>query len=176
MPLQRPGYFIVLCFDRLHPAQYPFCKKSHLQQQTRNWSFASTALWTRRSVGFPFVSVVVNIPQRAQAVNELSPVRAGLALLPLLLTSPLATAVQGVLTSITKVPPLYLIVIGATLQLIGVGLTSSLPTDINRIVPQQYGYEAIMGLGFGLGLSTVLTLAPLVVSEADLREQIRDGS
>ena len=123
-------------------------------------------------IGFPFVSIVVNIPQRAQAVNGLSPVRAGIALLPLLLTSPFATAVQGVLTSNFKVPPFYLMLIGAVLQLVGVGLTSSLPTDRHRIAPQQYGYEAIMGLGFGLGLSTILTLAPLVVKEADLREKI----
>lgn len=120
-------------------------------------------------VGFPFVSIVVNIPQRAQAVNGLSPVRAGIALLPLLLTSPFATAVQGVLTSNFKVPPFYLMLIGAVLQLIGVGLTSSLPTNRLIVAPQQYGYEVIMGLGFGLSLSTVLTLAPLVVKEADLR-------
>ena len=119
-------------------------------------------------IGFPFVAIVVNVPQRAQAVNPLSPTNAGLALLLLLMTSPLATAVSGVLTSSFKVPPVYLIVIGATLQLIGVGLASSLPTDTVTTAPQQYGYEVIMGLGFGLGLSTVLTLAPLVVQERDL--------
>ncbi len=123
-------------------------------------------------IGFPFVSIVVNIPQRAQAVNGLSPVRAGIALLPLLLSSPFATAVQGVLTSNFKVPPFYLMLIGAVLQLVGVGLTSSLPTDGYEIAPQQYGNEVIMGLGFGLGLSTVLTLAPLVVMEADPRKEI----
>ena len=122
-------------------------------------------------IGFPFVSIVVNIPQRAQAVNGLSPVRAGIALLPLLLTSPFATAVQGILTSNYKVPPFYLMLTGAVLQLVGVGLTSSLPTDGYKIAPQQYGYEVIMGIGFGLSLSTVLTLAPLVVMEADLRKK-----
>lgn len=113
-------------------------------------------------IGFPFVSIVVNIPQRAQAVNELSPIRTGIALLPLLLISPFATAVLGILTSNFKVPPFYSMLIGAVLQLVGVGLTTSLPIDGYRIAPQQYGYEAIIGPGFGLGLSTVLTLAPLV--------------
>lgn len=122
-------------------------------------------------IGFPFVSIIVNIPQRAQAVNGLSPVRAGIALLPLLLTSAFATAVQNLLTSKHKVPPFYLMLIGGLLQLVGVDLKSSLPTDMHKIAPQQYGYEAVMGLGFGLGLSIVLTLAPLVVSEAHLREQ-----
>ena len=123
-------------------------------------------------IGFPFVSIVVSAPQRAQAVIGLSPVCAGIALLPLLLTSPFATAVQGILTSNFKVSPFYLMLVGAVLQLVGVGLTGSLPTDGYRIAPQQYGYEVIMGLGFGLGLSTVLTLAPLVVQEADLRKEV----
>lgn len=120
--------------------------------------------------GFSFVVVVVNVPQRAQAVDGLSPVRAGLVLLPLLLTSPFAMAASGILTSNFNVPPVYLIVIGAILQLVGVGLTSSLPTTIFKLAPQQYGYEVIMGLGFGLGLSTILILAPVVVKEIDLRE------
>lgn len=124
----------------------------------------STAFFT----GFPFVAIVVNIPQRAQAVSGLSSVKAGLALLPLLLTSPLATAASGILTSNFKVPPYYLITLGSVLQVIGVGLTCMLPTNSFEVSPQQYGYEAIMGLGFGLSLTTILTLAPLVIKDPDL--------
>lgn len=119
-------------------------------------------------IGFPFVAIVVNIPQRAQAVYGFSPLRAGLALLPLLLTSPLATALSSYLTSNLKIPPLYLILIGAVWQVVGIGLTCSLPTNTFSIPPQQYGFEVLMGLGFGLGLSTLLTLARLVVDEANL--------
>ena len=104
--------------------------------------------------------MVINVPQRAQTVNELSPVRAGLTLLPLLLAPPFVTAVQGVMTSSLKVPPLYLVLLGAVLQLVGASLTSSLPTDGYRITLQQYVYEVSMGLRLGLSISTVLTLAP----------------
>lgn len=104
-------------------------------------------------VGFPFVAIVVNIPQRAQAVYGFSPLRSGLALLPLLLTSPLATAFSGYLTSNLKVPPVYLIVGGAVLQVVGVGLTCSLPVAASKIPAAQYGFEVLMGLGFGAGLS-----------------------
>ncbi|OJD15998.1 hypothetical protein AJ78_03790 [Emergomyces pasteurianus Ep9510] len=124
----------------------------------------ATAFFT----GFPFVVIVVNIPQRAQAVSGLSSVKAGLALLPLLLTSPLATAASGILTSNFRVPPFYLIILGSVLQVIGVGLTCTLPTESFDVSPQQYGYEAIMGLGFGMGLTTILTLAPLVIKDPDL--------
>lgn len=94
--------------------------------------------------------------------------RAGLALLPLLLASPFATVVSGFLTSNFKVPPFYLILVGSFLQFLGVGLTCSLPTNSFSISPRQYGSEVIMGLGVGLTLSTILTLVPLLVKEPDL--------
>jgi hypothetical protein len=144
-------------------AQEPTFPLSLLKNQVLAGMMASAFF-----IGFPFVAIVVNIPQRAQAVYGFSPLRAGLALLPLLLTSPLATALSGYLTSNLKIPPLYLILIGAVLQVVGVGLTCSLPTNTFSIPPQQYGLEVLMGLGFGLGLSTLLTLARLVVDEANL--------
>lgn len=114
------------------------------------------------------MTIVVNIPQRAQAVDGLSPVHAGLALLPLLICSAFSSALPGVLTSNLKVPYAYILIAGATLQLIGVGLSSALPTTTDKIAPRQYGYEAIMGLGFGFQMSTLMMLAPLVVKGADL--------
>jgi hypothetical protein len=119
-------------------------------------------------VGFPFVAIIVNIPQRSQAVNGFSPVKAGLALLPLLLSSPFATLVSGLLTSNFAVPPVYLIILGSILQAIGVGLTLLLPLSGGPFPRAQYGYEVIMGLGFGLTLATVLTLAQLVVDKKDV--------
>ena len=94
--------------------------------------------------------------------------QAGLDLLPLLLASPLAAAVSGLLTSNFKIPPFYLVLGGSVLQFVGLGLTCSLPTDSFGISPQRYGYEVIMGLGFGWSLSTLLTLAPLLVKEPEL--------
>lgn len=76
---------------------------------------------------------------------------------------------SGLLTSNGKVPPVYLITAGAVIQIIGMGLTCSLPTDTSTFPPQQYGFEVVMGIGFGLTLSTILTLAPLVANEKDLR-------
>lgn len=123
------------------------------------WS--STAFF----VGFPFVAIVVNVPQRAQAVSGLSPLKAGLALLPLLLASPFATALSGFLTSNLRIPPFYLVLAASVLQLIGVGLSCSYPSDQTEVPPSQYGFEVIMGIGFGLGLTTILTFARAVVEE-----------
>jgi hypothetical protein len=111
------------------------------------------------------VAIVVNVPQRAQAVGDLSPLRAGLTLLPLLLTSPFATALSGFLTSNVKISPFYLVLGASILQLIGVGLSCSYPTDQTKTPPSQYGFEVIMGIGFGMGLTTLLTFARSVVEE-----------
>ncbi|KAF5539480.1 major facilitator superfamily transporter [Fusarium mexicanum] len=117
--------------------------------------------------GFPFMAALINIPQRFQTVNMTSAINAGIRTLPLLLLSPLATAVNGILVSKLGVPPLYTLFLGGSLQTIGVGLYSSLKSSTS-IASAQYGYEAIMGLGFGFNLSTILMMVPLVVTEKDL--------
>ncbi|KAK0648531.1 major facilitator superfamily domain-containing protein [Cercophora newfieldiana] len=117
--------------------------------------------------GFPFVTILFLIPQHAQAVYGLSPVQASLSVLPLLLASPAATAISGVLTSTFNVPPSYLIIIGAAIGAIAVGLIITIPLEGDTISAKQYGFEAMMGVGFGLSLSTVLTLGQLLVRKED---------
>lgn len=67
-----------------------------------------------------------------------------------------------------KVHHIYLLMMGAILQFIGVGLSSALPTTTDKMAARQYGYEAVMGVGFGLQMSTLMIPAPLIVKEADL--------
>lgn len=114
--------------------------------------------------------MVVNIPQRAQAVYGMSPSNAGLILLPMMLTSPAASVFSAYLTGNAKIPPVYPIVVAAALQVLGVGLMCSLSTHPTHMQNAQYGYEVLMGIGFGLSLATILTFARVVVSEANLRK------
>jgi hypothetical protein len=60
-----------------------------------------------------------------------------------------------------------MILTGAVLQTVGVGLTINLPSIGGTFAKEQYAYEVIMGLGFGLILATVLTLANLICEEKD---------
>lgn len=115
------------------------------------------------------MAVIINLPQKFQAVNASSPSAAGFSLLPLLLCSPLASALAGLLVTKLEIAPFYLILGGAALQLVGVGLTSSLPSSQDGIPHAQYGYEVIMGFGFGFGLATLLTMVPMVVKKQDMR-------
>ncbi|KAK4116666.1 MFS general substrate transporter [Canariomyces notabilis] len=130
----------------------------------RNRQLASMTFATFM-IGFPFVAILFIIPQHSQAVYGLSPVQASLSVLPLLLTSPVATAASGILTSTFNVPPSYLILIGSVIQVVAVGLAITIPLTGDAIPAKQYGFEALMGVGFGLTLSTVLTLSQLLVSK-----------
>jgi hypothetical protein len=55
-------------------------------------------------------------------------------------------------------------------QVLGVGLMCQIGVDETAMPKRLYGYEVLMGLGFGMGLSTILVLARLVVDEKDLRK------
>ncbi|KAI0017211.1 drug resistance transporter EmrB/QacA subfamily [Xylariomycetidae sp. FL0641] len=115
--------------------------------------------------GPPFMTMLFNLPQRFQAVDGENAFQAGLRLLPLLLSSPVATAVAGQLAGKLKVPPFYLLLFGASMQLLGVGLASSVPFTAGNAV---YGYEVIMGFGFGMTLVSLLIYTPMVVDRADM--------
>jgi hypothetical protein len=123
--------------------------------------------------GFPFTTLVVTLPQRFQAINSSSPSTAGLLLLPLLLISPFASGLAAFLGHKMHIPPFYLILFGSATQLLGVGLMLTLPTTPDsggsfEIFKPQYVYEILMGLGFGLVLTSLLGFVPLVISKADL--------
>lgn len=118
--------------------------------------------------GFPFMAVIINLSQKFQAVNASSPSAAGFSLLALLLCFPLASALAGLLVTKLRIASFYIILGGAALQLVGVGLTSSLPSSQDGIPHAQYGYEVIMGFGFGFGPATLLIMIPLVVKKQDM--------
>ncbi|KAK4224901.1 major facilitator superfamily transporter [Podospora fimiseda] len=118
--------------------------------------------------GFPFMTALINIPQRFQVLNGTTAVNAGLRMLPLLLCSPVATTISGWILTRFKLPPVYMLVAGCVLQTIGMGLFSSLPSSDTRIRSTQYGYQVIMGFGFGFNLGTLVMMVLLVVTQADM--------
>jgi hypothetical protein len=117
--------------------------------------------------GPPFMTVLINLPQRFQAVSGSTPFEAGIHLLPLLLSSPLATAVAGQLVSRGNVPPFYMLLAGASLQLLGLGLASSAGVGDDKMM---YGFEVIMGFSFGMTLIMLVIYVPFVVDRSDMGE------
>lgn len=72
------------------------------------------------------------------------------------------------LTTKARIPPLYLIIAGSCFQFLGVGLLCSLSPTPMLEQRKQYGFEVIAGVGFGLVLTSLLTLIPLVVEVKDM--------
>ncbi len=123
--------------------------------------------------GIPFTTLVVSIPQSLQTTKGLTPTHAGLALLPLLLMTPFSSALSSILATNKKtlVPPIYLVLIGSILQLLGVAMFTTLSTNPDvgdRIEGKMYAFEILMGLGFGLVLTSLLGFIPLIVTKSDM--------
>nr|POE72010.1 efflux pump fus6 [Quercus suber] len=119
-------------------------------------AFASWEFWLSRVPG----------ERRFQAVNGLSPVKAGVSILPVLLVSAFGATVSGVLLSKRNLCS-YFIIAANCLQLIGLGLLSSLPTSA-PIPTVGYVYQTILGLGLGTALTSSFVLARIEVDRKDI--------
>ena len=116
--------------------------------------------------GVPFTVAVIQIPQRFQVVNDVSPLQAGIRLLPFAFSSPFASGVSATIASKFKVPPIYILFIGAIFQSVGFGLLSSVSTS-GRFSHVQYLFEVIAGLGVGTNIGTLILMTPYAVSKKD---------
>lgn len=116
-------------------------------------------------MGFPFLITIFNLPQKFQIVNGLSPVEAGIRMLPLLLLTALASGVTGAICSKKNIAFQFLILSNA-LQIVAAGLLSMLPTD-GSIPSYQYGLQVILGYAFGMGLVSLMIVTRVEVSTDD---------
>ena len=116
--------------------------------------------------GFPFMMTIIFLPQRLQLQNGLTPDRAGINILVLLLLSATGSALSGAGGRKRNVP-WYMLVLSLSLQMIGLGLMSTLPATAGPMPKAQFGYQAILGFGFGLGLGSVAILSKLGATPRD---------
>jgi hypothetical protein len=99
---------------------------------------------------------VVNLPQRLQIVNGLTPAAAGIHMLPLLSQVAVGAFVTGIITAKVNIA-WYLLVTSNLMVAVGVGLLSDLPTH-ESIPPIQYFYQVILGFGFGMTLTCLMAI------------------
>ncbi|EHA57111.1 hypothetical protein MGG_11786 [Pyricularia oryzae 70-15] len=160
-------WLFLLGWERWLSARNGICEPVFPQRLITN-RFVLGLLLNGFLTGAPFMTTVINIPQRLQTVNSFSAIDAGIRMLPLLLLTPVASALSGLMVARLRVPPLFVLLLGAALQCIGVGLFSSIGHSNLQVPAAQYGYQVLMGLGFGFSLSTILMMATIVVAEKDL--------
>ena len=110
--------------------------------------------------------IIIFFPQRFQIENSLSPLDAGVKMLALLLLSAFGAGLAGFICRNNDIS-WYLLILSNVLQVIGLGLLSTILSS-DTVLARQYGYQLILGLGFGLGLSSLVIVSRVEVDEADL--------
>lgn len=119
--------------------------------------------------GAAFISLIISLPQKFQVVYGSSPFDAGYKLLTLTICTPVGSALAGLFMQKLKTPPLYILLAGGVFQVIGMALMVSLDKVPSAPFPAaEYGYEVLMGVGFGLSLGTVVMMSPLVFEKRDM--------
>ena len=136
------------------------------------WKLITNRFWASLILhaffaGTAYLTVVIDLPQKFQVVNSDSAFRAGYHLLALMMSFSLASVITGILTEKKKVPPFYTLLVAASLQIIGVALMTSLSVTQHSFPAAEYGYEIIMGFGFGLSISTLIMCLPIIAEHED---------
>jgi hypothetical protein len=111
-------------------------------------------------------SVIINLPQRFQVVNGDSPIEAGYRFLALTVVGSVGSFMSGILVQRLKIAPFWVLLAGASLQIIGLGLAGSLSTS-SKVQNITYLYQIILGLGFGSNWGCTIMTIPLVVTKQD---------
>ena len=120
-------------------------------------------------VGIPFNAIIVLLPQRLQTISGASPLAAGIRLLPYTFGAAFGAVLANVFGSKRRIAVIYILFLGALLQLLGLVLLSTLP--ITRELPRKaYGFETLAGVGVGVTFGILVLATPYVASPRDLGE------
>lgn len=118
--------------------------------------------------GLGFITLIIVLPQHFQVVFQDSPAKAGYRLLAMTLIVPFGSGAAGCALQTLRCPPLYVFLTGFAFIILGTGL-STISTHVRGEFPtSEYGFQIIMGFGFGINLAAVVMAAPLSFSRKDL--------
>jgi len=104
-------------------------------------------------IGFPYFLVIYSLPLRIQVVNNKSPLVAGVALLPMLISVAIGSTIGGGVNG-KRNNTCPTLTTGSCLMALGTGLFITLSNTVN-IEARTYGFQVLVGMGFGLTVSTV---------------------
>ncbi|KAF7899396.1 hypothetical protein EAE99_012317 [Botrytis elliptica] len=146
-------------------------KEKRTQEAVFPFRFLSNRPWMGTLLmsflsGIPYNIIVIDIPQRFQAIDSISPFTSGLRLIPFNFSISLSSILVNIIAK-QRVPPIILLFIGSIIQLVGMSLFSTLPE--NGTLPNTiYGWEVLTGFGMGWVMGICLLLPPAVVEGRDL--------
>ncbi|OGM45366.1 MFS multidrug transporter [Aspergillus bombycis] len=117
--------------------------------------------------GCPWNVVIVYLAQRFQALERLSPVDAGIRLIPYAALATVSAAAANLACLRGRIPFVYLMLLGSVLQTVGMALFSILPQS-DLFPAAGYGYEVIAGIGIGITIGVCVLAVPYIVETQDL--------
>ncbi|KAI2627745.1 putative multidrug resistance protein fnx1 [Hypoxylon sp. NC1633] len=117
-------------------------------------------------LGGPTIITMFILPQRFQLVYGLSGLDSGVRLMPYTISIPIGSIFASTIAGKLKFPPLYFLLIGSSLQVIGLTLLGTMPTTLD-IPARIYGFEVITGIGCGLCFALLFILIPFVNEPRD---------
>ncbi|KID89864.1 Major facilitator superfamily domain, general substrate transporter [Metarhizium guizhouense ARSEF 977] len=117
--------------------------------------------------GFPYICFSIILPERFQMVNNQNPLMAGVRILPMLSACAFGSFLGGAISS-KRNNTSYTLVAASCLQLLGVGLMTTVSGD-SETAAGQYGYQAIFGLGVGLSFSAATIMTNILATEPNER-------
>ncbi|PLB52350.1 MFS multidrug transporter [Aspergillus steynii IBT 23096] len=115
----------------------------------------------------PWNVVIVYLSQRFIVLSQLSPLQAGIHLIPYSAVSTVATAIANLACLKGRIPFVYIVLFGSILHTVGMALLSTISPQ--GVFPAAgYGYEAVAGAGVGITIGNLLLAVPYVVNANDL--------
>ena len=149
---------LFLLVEKLHPEPLVPLRLFHL----RNFTF--TMIFTF-GLGAGFFTLTIFLPQRMQIVDALSPIAAGIRMLPQLTLLGALSPVAGALV-VATLSYRPLMVLSTAIGAVAAGLLSMLTVDTN--FPQQYGFEAMAGFSIGV----TITVSTMIVQFSTPRKDL----
>ncbi|ROW13544.1 hypothetical protein VPNG_04491 [Cytospora leucostoma] len=144
---------------------------SKIREPVLPWRFFTNRAMIGVLLGFvllggPMSVMNFQLPQRFQLVNGLSSLDAGVRLLPFGAAFPVGSVGSANIASKLRVPGVYLVLVGAVLQVIGYALLSTLDGS-TTIQPAIYGYQILCGVGSGISYQVLYLLVPFTSDKVD---------
>ncbi|KAI1194938.1 putative multidrug resistance protein fnx1 [Nemania serpens] len=126
-------------------------------------------------LGGPTVICMFILPQRFQIVYGTSGLDAGVRLIPFTVVIPIGSIFASVVAGKAKVPPVYLLILGSALQVLGFSLIGTIPSTLD-IPSRIYGFQILAGWGCGINFSLLFILIPFVNEKRDNAVALGAGS
>ncbi|KAI1305648.1 putative multidrug resistance protein fnx1 [Xylaria venustula] len=126
-------------------------------------------------LGGPTVICMFILPQRFQLVYGTSGLDAGARLIPFTAVIPIGSIFASILAGKHKIPPVYLLILGSALQVLGFALIGTLPSTL-EIPSRIYGFQVLAGWGCGINFSLLFLLIPFVNEKQDNATALGAGS